>query len=58
LTGLILDRTGHFLLAFAAAAGFCVLGVFTWIYLVCPVEPIIWTQRPQVDVGKAGVELA
>jgi MFS family permease len=58
LTGLILDRTGHFLLAFATAAAFCVLGVFAWIYLVCPVEPIIWTQKRQADVGKAGVELA
>ena len=58
LTGLILDRTGHFLLAFAAAAAFCVLGVFTWIYLVCPVEPIIWTQKRRVGVGKVGVGLA
>ena len=58
LTGLILDRTGHFLLAFAVAAAFCVLGIFTWIYLVCPVEPIIWPQKRQVDVGEAGVELA
>jgi MFS transporter, ACS family, D-galactonate transporter len=42
LTGLILDRTGQFLWAFVVAAAFCVVGVFTWIGLVCPVEPIIW----------------
>jgi MFS transporter, ACS family, D-galactonate transporter len=58
LTGLILDRTGHFFLAFAAAAAFCILGVFTWVLLVCPIEPIIWTQKRRVGVGKAGVELA
>ena len=58
LTGFILDRTGHFLLAFASAAAFCVLGVFAWICLVCPVEPIIWAQKGQVDLEKAGVELA
>ena len=58
LTGLILDRTGHFFWAFAAAAAFCVLGIFTWICLVCPVEPIVWPQKRRVAVGKAGVELA
>jgi len=58
LTGLILDRTGQFFWAFAAAAAFCVLGVFTWICLVAPVEPIIWTQRGVEHLGEAGVESA
>lgn len=55
LTGLILDRTGHFFWAFAAAAAFCILGVFTWIRLVSPVEPIVWAQKRVGDVGEAGV---
>jgi ACS family D-galactonate transporter-like MFS transporter len=58
LTGLILDRTGQFLWAFAVAAAFCLLGVFTWICLVSPVEPIIWTEKRVKDVGEAEVELA
>ena len=57
LTGLILDRTGHFFWAFAAAAAFCVLGVFSWICLVCPVEPVVWTRQSPVDLGKVDVEL-
>jgi len=58
LTGLILDRTGQFFWAFAVAAAFCVLGVFTWIWLVSPVEPIIWTQKGVEHLGEAGVESA
>ncbi|HJY92224.1 MAG TPA: MFS transporter [Candidatus Acidoferrum sp.] len=58
VTGFILDRTGHFFWAFAVAAAFCVLGVFSWIFLVCPVEPVVWARQSPVDLGKAGVELA
>ena len=43
--------------AFAVAAAFCVLGVFSWIFLVCPVEPVVWTRQSSVDLGKADVEL-
>ena len=57
VTGFILDRTGHFFWAFAVASAFCVLGVFSWIFLVCPVEPVVWTRRSPVDFGKADVEL-
>jgi ACS family D-galactonate transporter-like MFS transporter len=58
VTGFILDRTGYFFWAFAVAAAFCVLGVFFWIFLVSPVEPVIWMPQTSVDLGKAGVELA
>jgi hypothetical protein len=58
LTGLILDRTGQFLFAFAVAAAFCILGVFTWICLVSPVEPVNWTHKGAKNVGEVGVELA
>jgi ACS family D-galactonate transporter-like MFS transporter len=57
VTGFILDRTGHFFWAFSAAAAFCVLGVVSWICLVCPVEPVVWSRHCPVDLGKAGVEL-
>ncbi len=57
-TGFILDRTGHFFWAFAVAAALCFAGVLCWIGLVCPVEPVVWTRRRLLDLGKAGVELA
>ena len=49
VTGLILDRTGHFFWAFAVAAAFCVVGVFNWLFLVAPVEPVVWTRQTSVD---------
>jgi ACS family D-galactonate transporter-like MFS transporter len=57
-TGLTLDRTGHFVWAFAFAAALCVLGALCWICLVCPVEPIVWTRHRRVKFGKAEARLA
>jgi ACS family D-galactonate transporter-like MFS transporter len=57
VTGFILDRTGEFFWAFAIAALLCIAGVLSWLFLVCPVEPVIWTRRTSVSLGKAGVEL-
>jgi len=57
VTGFILDRTGDFFWAFAVSAALCIVGVLSWLLLVCPVEPVIWTRRTSVAVGKAGVEL-
>jgi ACS family D-galactonate transporter-like MFS transporter len=57
VTGFILDRTGNFFWAFAVAAALCIAGVLSWLLLVCPVEPVIWTRRTSVVLGKAGVEL-
>jgi MFS family permease len=53
VTGLILDRTGHFFWAFAVAAGFCVVGVLSWLLLVCPVEPVIWERQASIDLGRS-----
>jgi MFS transporter, ACS family, D-galactonate transporter len=57
VTGFILDRTGHFFWAFVAAAAICVLGTFSWIGLVCPVEPVVWSREIPVLAGKAGADL-
>jgi MFS family permease len=47
LTGIILDRTGHFLGAFVVAAGFNCIGALTWIFIVGRIEPVRWTaNRP------------
>lgn len=46
LTGIILDRTGHFLWAFVVAGGFNCVGALTWIFVVGRVEPVQWdTQK-------------
>jgi MFS family permease len=58
VTGFLLDRTGNFFWAFAVAAVLCIAGVLTWLLLVCPVEPVIWTRRAAVNLGGAEAELA
>jgi MFS family permease len=42
VTGIIVDRTGHFTLAFLAAALVSVLGIVGWIGLVPKLVPIKW----------------
>jgi ACS family D-galactonate transporter-like MFS transporter len=58
VTGFILDRTGDFFWAFAVAAALCIAGVLIWLFLVCPVEPVIWTRRTSVGLGEAEGELS
>ena len=45
VTGIVVDRTGHFGLAFAIAAGVTLLGAFAFGLVVRRVEPISWTGR-------------
>ncbi|HEV7777610.1 MAG TPA: MFS transporter [Luteibacter sp.] len=45
LTGVLVDRTGSFVLAFMIAAAMCVLGAIAWIFVVGPVAPIDWRLR-------------
>jgi MFS transporter, ACS family, D-galactonate transporter len=46
LTGFLLGRTGHFYWAFLITAAVAGLGALQWIFVVGPVEPVIW--RAQV----------
>jgi ACS family D-galactonate transporter-like MFS transporter len=57
VTGFILDRSGHFVWAFAVAAAFSILGVFCWNFLVGRVEPVIWKRQTPIDVSMAASEL-
>ena len=41
-TGFLLERSGHFLWAFALAAGIHSVGALCWIRLVGPIEPVRW----------------
>jgi MFS family permease len=40
VTGIILDRTGHFLWAFVVAAAFNCVGALNWIFVVGRIEPV------------------
>ena len=46
ITGFVVDRTGHFLWAFAILAAIALLGGASFVFLVGPIEPVVW--------GKAG----
>jgi len=45
VAGLIVEKTGSFFLAFAAAAVILVLGAACYVFLVPRVEPIVWRPR-------------
>jgi MFS transporter, ACS family, D-galactonate transporter len=42
LTGFVLDRTGHFYWAFAILTAVALTGTTSWVFLVGPVEQVIW----------------
>ena len=58
LTGFLLDRTGHFVWAFAVTAGFCCLGMLGWLFLVGPIEPVNWGKKTAGPNLNAAPELA
>ena len=59
ITGLILQRTGHFLWAFAVAAGIACLGALTWLCIVGPIQPVSWdANKAPARLGKPNVRLA
>jgi len=43
LTGYVVDRTGHYFMAFAIVCVICVLGACSWLFVVGRVEPIDWS---------------
>ncbi|MGA7538692.1 MAG: MFS transporter [Steroidobacteraceae bacterium] len=53
LTGILVDRTGHFVLAFAITAVICAGGGLAWIFGIGPIAKIDWARR-----ARAGVTLA
>ena len=42
LTGFLLERTGRFAWPFFIAAGIAVLGAISWMFVVGPVQEIVW----------------
>jgi ACS family D-galactonate transporter-like MFS transporter len=45
LTGFVLQRTGIFYWAFVIVTGIALAGMASWIFLVGPVEPVIWERK-------------
>jgi MFS transporter, ACS family, D-galactonate transporter len=53
LTGFILDRTGHFEWPFALAALVALAGASSWLFIVGPVRPVTWPERPATHPASA-----
>jgi MFS family permease len=46
LTGLVVEKTGSFLVPFAITAALCVVGGLAWFFVVGKVEEVRWKQHP------------
>jgi MFS transporter, ACS family, D-galactonate transporter len=44
LTGMVVDRTGHFFWAFVVAATVLLVGSLSWVFVVGRVEPVVWRE--------------
>ena len=44
LTGVVLERTGHFYWPFAIVTAVALMGASSWIFIVGPVKPVVWPQ--------------
>ncbi|MGB2620933.1 MAG: MFS transporter [Candidatus Acidiferrum sp.] len=56
LTGFVVERTGHFFWAFAAASAVLMAGAVSWAFIVGPVEPVQW--HPNRAVSPADLPAA
>jgi len=53
LTGFVVGRTGHFYWAFAILLAVTIVGTLSWVFLVGPVEQVVWHKRPQAAAVSA-----
>jgi ACS family D-galactonate transporter-like MFS transporter len=55
VTGLVLERTGHFAWAFLITAGVELLAAVFWGFVLGPVEPVVWRSKtkPNMTVSTA-----
>jgi len=47
VTGFVVGRTGHFYWAFAILLAVTIMGTLSWVFLVGPVEQVVWHKKPQ-----------
>ena len=45
ITGFVVDKTGEFFWAFAVSAGVALIGSTMYLFLLGPVEPVVWRAR-------------
>jgi MFS family permease len=55
LTGFLLGRTGHFYWAFFIAAAVAGVGAIQWIFVVGPVEPVVWKTQARAPFSEAAI---
>jgi ACS family D-galactonate transporter-like MFS transporter len=53
LTGFVVQRTGHFFLAFAVTAGVLLAGAISWAFVVGRVEPVQWRGKSSIPASNA-----
>ncbi len=49
LTGFVVDRTGHFVLAFAAAAAVALTGAGIYLAVMGKIEPVVWRDADEAS---------
>jgi MFS family permease len=57
LTGLLVDRTGHFFWPFLIAGGMAWTGAAVWTFLLGPIEPVVWKISSSV-IGSIALQRA
>jgi MFS transporter, ACS family, D-galactonate transporter len=55
LTGLVLEKTGHFYWAFAIMIGVALAGAASWVFLIGEVAPVEWDALREGNVATAQV---
>jgi MFS transporter, ACS family, D-galactonate transporter len=50
ITGFVVGRTGHFYWAFAILTAVALTGTMSWLFLVGPVEQVVW-QKPRLSAA-------
>jgi len=46
VTGVLVDRTGHFFWPFLITGAFAWSGAAVWAFLLGPIEPVVWRMSP------------
>jgi ACS family D-galactonate transporter-like MFS transporter len=58
VTGFVVNRTGHFLWAFAITAVVAVVGSVCWLFVVGSVKRVVWAQPRASDLAQAAAGTA
>ena len=56
LTGLLVDKTGHFFWPFAVTGIVCLIGSLSWIYIVGPIKPVVGRHKLSTPFSSSGLD--